>query len=159
MNGNGLTITIKRASLLTTLREKRQSLETEWDSEIARLTSARDNIPKAAAAIADWYVAIGSMIAAGEARTNARGEVIATNPDVKDVPERPPATSNRDEKAHLANQVEQAMLARQHSLASLDAAIKLLDLADNDELSVAVSEYENLLATRVVIDRYGYHYR
>lgn len=144
-----LTITLSRSDLLDTLRNKRTELEAAYDARIQKVQDEIDALPKTAAALHDWYIEVAAMLAAGEARVNAKGEVFATDEDVKPVPDRPNQATQGSNKRNLKHEIENLNNAKEQALVQVDSSIRLLDLATNSEVEIPVSQYERMLSTTV----------
>jgi hypothetical protein len=146
---NDLTITVPRTDLIQTLTDKRTALEVEWDAEIQRVTDERDNLPNTALAMKDWHIEVAAMLSAGEAKTTGKGEIIASDPSVKEVPERPTVSGQRGTKRDFTQQIEDAQGAKKQALGKIDTSLRLLNLATNVDIEIPVSQYEGLLSGTV----------
>jgi hypothetical protein len=154
MAGMNLSITIPRVVLIDTLTQKQAALVVEWDAEIAELNSKYKALPVTAKALQDWYVEVASMLAAGEAKVSARGDLKATDEDVKEVPDKPTVNSTRGHKKEIEYEIGRAEDARDRQLANIATSLRLLNLATNLTVEVGASEYEQLLNQGVGRSRY-----
>lgn len=146
MNNNAteLYITVKRADLIDTMTAKRTETEKAYDDEIKKLRDEIAALPKTSEAIKDYYVKVGEMLAAGEIRVNSKGDLIAIA-DVE-VPDKPSTSTQRRDKRQIEHEIDNTEANKGHALASLDASIRLLNLATDPEVRIPVSQYEQMLA-------------
>jgi hypothetical protein len=143
MASNELTITLARADLITTLTDKRVELEAEYDAQIAKIDAEITGIPKAAEALKDWHIAIADLLGKGDARMTAKGEVVPVG-DVE-IPDKPSSSNQSRSKRELGFERDNAESNKEHALQSIDASLRLLNLATNTDIEIPVSQYERML--------------
>ena len=86
------------------------------------------------------------MIAEGRAKVNSRDDITSLNDEEDPVPDKPSASSRRTTRSELEREKESAEYNKKHELAHMDSAIRLLELATDDSVSLPTGEYEAMLS-------------
>lgn len=157
----GMSLTVDRLRLLEQLRTRRDEINAYYDGERTKLQAALDSLNTSAKAWAEYHRLISEGLTKGD-YTYDNGRIRSTvpasagqrkSPDDTHVPlpDKPGSrTTSFGPRQHIETNLEQLdSHYRAHDLRPYESAIAILELSDDDKITIEGSDYDRLLSRSV----------
>lgn len=147
----GMSLTVNRVKLLEQLTARRDEINAYYDAEKGKLQAALDAMNTSSAAWAEYHRLISEGLAKGD-YVYDNGKIRPAVPANFRLPDKPGSkdTARFGPRQQVENYLAQIdSYYRQHDVAPYDAAIAILELSDDETISIEGSNYDRMLSAPI----------